>query len=405
VKIDFEGIHDRIRRVSIADASEAGLFWSHDSKKLAFAATIDGKRGTYTISPPADLSPKLLSTVTGSQARWISQGNQIVWLSGDRPASLSSTGKATSYSFSANQEVDVAKKQEATFDACWREMRDTFYDGNLNNLNWDAIRRKYAPLARDAVDRSALSNVINMMLGELNGSHMGFMPTHERRGDDESWVEQTAHLGVRFDPQHSGPGLKIRDVIYKGPADKAASKLYAGEIVLQIDGVEVDPDMELTAILNGTLSRDIRLKVRNKENEERDVVLRPTSYREARDQLYEQWIRDNRDTVTRMSKDRFGYVHIEGMNMTSFYRFERELYSVGAGKDGLIIDVRENGGGSTTDHLLTILTQPVHAITVPRGGGPGYPQDRKVYASWNKPIVVLCNQNSFSNAEIFSHAI
>jgi tricorn protease len=67
--------------------------------------------------------------------------------------------------------------------------------------------------------------------------------------------------------------------------------------------------------------------------------------------------------------------------------------------------VRENGGGSTTDHLLTALTQPVHAITVQRGGEPGYPHDRKIYATWNKPIVVLCNQNSFSNAEIFSHAI
>ena len=45
------------------------------------------------------------------------------------------------------------------------------------------------------------------------------------------------------------------------------------------------------------------------------------------------------------------------------------------------------------------------AVTVPRGGTPGYPHDRKVYASWSKPIVVMCNQNSFSNAEIFSHAI
>jgi tricorn protease len=51
------------------------------------------------------------------------------------------------------------------------------------------------------------------------------------------------------------------------------------------------------------------------------------------------------------------------------------------------------------------LTQPAHAITIPRGGGQGYPQDRRVYATWTKPIVVLCNQNSFSNAEIFAHAI
>jgi tricorn protease len=93
------------------------------------------------------------------------------------------------------------------------------------------------------------------------------------------------------------------------------------------------------------------------------------------------------------------------MNMSSFYRFEQELAEIAYGKEGLVIDVRENGGGSTTDHLLTILTQPRHAITVPRGGTAGYPQDRLVYARWDKPIVVLCNQNSFSNAEIFSHAI
>ena len=88
-----------------------------------------------------------------------------------------------------------------------------------------------------------------------------------------------------------------------------------------------------------------------------------------------------------------------------FQKFEREIYAQGVGKDGLVIDVRNNGGGFTADHLLTVLIAPNHARTVPRGGGIGYPGDRRVYATWDKPIVVLCNQNSFSNAEIFSHAI
>ena len=121
--------------------------------------------------------------------------------------------------------------------------------------------------------------------------------------------------------------------------------------------------------------------------------------------MYEQWVRDNRRRVEQGSKGTLGYVHIAGMDEPSLLRFEEELYSAASGKQGLVVDVRENGGGFTTDHLLTMLTQPVHAITVPRGGKPGYPQDRKIYATWNKPIVVLCNQNSFSNAEIFSHAV
>jgi tricorn protease len=221
----------------------------------------------------------------------------------------------------------------------------------------------------------------------------------------QTWTDVTPHLGIRFQDDYPGPGLKVRDVLPGGPADHKKSRVLPGEIVVSIDGKEVTPTTDLTAILNGPLARDILLKVKNAEGKEREVTLRPIAYQSVRALLYEKWVADNRKLVEKASGGKLGYLHISAMSMLSFYRFEEELYSEGFGKDGLVIDVRENGGGSTTDHLLTALTQPAHAITVGRGGGPGYPQDRKVYASWNKPIVVLCNQNSFSNAEIFSHAI
>ena len=86
--------------------------------------------------------------------------------------------------------------------------------------------------------------------------------------------------------------------------------------------------------------------------------------------------------------------------------FERDLYAAAHDKDALVIDVRWNGGGWTTDMLLTILTQPVHAYTIPRGGTPGYPDaERLPLQRWSKPIAVICNEASYSNAEIFSHAI
>jgi tricorn protease len=210
---------------------------------------------------------------------------------------------------------------------------------------------------------------------------------------------------VRFQPDFQGPGLKIRDVLPGGPASKKKGRLRAGETILKIDDVPVDPRMDLTRVLNGPLPRDVRLRVRSAGGEERDVTLRPITYEQAQPLLYQAWLDDNRRTVDRVSKGTLGYLHISVMDAVSFSKFEAQLYAVGAGKDGLVIDVRENGGGNTADHLLTALTQPVHAITVPRGGEPGYPHDRKIYATWNKPIVVLCNQNSFSNTEIFSHAI
>jgi tricorn protease len=96
------------------------------------------------------------------------------------------------------------------------------------------------------------------------------------------------------------------------------------------------------------------------------------------------------------------------MNQESLDVFERDLYAAAHGKQGLIIDVRNNGGGWTTDRLLASIMYPRHAYTVPRGLDPkitsGYPQDRLFIQRYSGPINMLCNERSFSNAEIISHA-
>jgi len=460
VVIDFDRVHERIRHVAIPDSTETALFWSPDSKKLAFTGTVEGRAGVYTVELPDDLKPKLLTASTATQTRWLEAGNQIVGLVAGIPTSIPAAGGAAggapvvapptaagrsgagvgaaatpgesgSYRFSALQEIHWPAKYKAAFDLAWRTMRDRYYDGNLGNRNWDAIRRKYAEMAAASPDRETFGTVVNLMLGELNGSHLGFTPSSGQAAVPEpapgptptptpapggagrrpsgnagaSWNITTAHFGLRFDPTHKGPGLKVRDVIPDTPADHKTTRIIAGEILVAVDGGTIDPALDLTAVLNGPSDRDVKLTVRNAEGKDRDVVLRPIALLAARNLLYDKWIKDNRKAVDELSHGKLGYLHIRGMNFPSFYKFEEELYSAGAGKDGLIIDVRENGGGSTADHLLTALTQPAHAITIPRGGGPGYPQDRRVYATWTKPIVVLCNQNSFSNAEIFAHAI
>lgn len=457
VVIDFDKIHERVHRITIPDSTESGLFWSPDSKKLAFTGTVDGRRATYTVDIPDDLKPKLLSAQTGSHAHWLKQGNQIVWLSNGLPAGFtpppagaaaapaadptgnrgggrggprrgaapapstpaaSETDAPSGYRFQALQRVDLRQRNRAAFDLCWRTMKDNWYDGRLGNRDWDAVRRKYLDAAEQAPDGEAFTTVVQLMLGELNGSHLGFTPAGAagappgrgpRATPEEptgpNWSEETAHLGVRFKADAAGPGLTVRDVLPGGPADQKRSRISAGELVLSVDGMPVGPETDLTTVLNGPLARDVHLRVRGTDGKERDVTLRPISYNRARTLLYEAWLEGNRKAVEKLSNGTLGYLHISAMDATSFLKFEEELYAAAAGKEGLVIDVRENGGGSTADHLLTALSQPVHAITIPRGGEPGYPQDRKVYATWNKPVVVLCNQNSFSNAEIFSHAI
>lgn len=446
ITIDFDGIHERIHRVSIPNSNEGNLLWSPDSKKLAFSGQVDGQSGTYTIEIPDGLRPAEISTATGTNARWLKNGS-IVWLSAGRPGTISTvpspavgspatpapatprgpglrarggtTGGAPSpggYAFTVYQDEDLGKKHQAAFEMCWREMRDNWYDERLNNRDWNKIREKYRQVA-DTPDGETLTTVVQLMLGELNGSHLGFffgsqtLPTRRPGGPpeeptaDRNWRLMTPHLGVRFDYAYKGPGLKVLDVLPEGPADQKRSRLNPGEVVLSIDGTNVDSSMDLTTVLNSPPGKEFQLKVKDLEGKEREFSLRPTTYTVARTLLYKKWLKDNRAAVEKLSNGTLGYLHISAMDMPSFHKFEEELYNAGAGKDGLVIDVRENGGGSTADRLLTALTQPRHAIAVPRGGSGGYPQDRTVYATWNKPIVVLCNQNSFSNAEIFSHAI
>lgn len=455
IKIDFDRLHERVHVISIPESTETGLFWSPDGKKLAFRATVDGRTGTYTVEIPDDTRPKQLSSATGSQARWL-KNNTVVWLVNGVPASFSagapgatsatggggrptafppgrrslptapsspgdaSADAGTQYRFQALQVYDRHQRNAAIFDLAWRTMRDNFYDDRLGNRDWDAVRMKYLGMATQAVDAATLSTVVNMMLGELNGSHLGFYSTEDMperfRSPASSgtpsatrWTEVTGYLGLRFDPAYAGPGLKVRDVMPHGPADHIHSRILAGETVVSIEGEKVDRTTDLARLLDGPPNRDATLIVAGKDGKERTVVIRTIPYPQPaamRLTLYKKWVDDNRAAVDKLSGGKLGYLHIDAMGMPSFHRFQMELFDVASGKDGLIIDVRENGGGSTADHLLTCLAQPVHALTVPRGGSkPGYPQDRKIYATWNKPIVVMCNQNSFSNAEIFSHAI
>ena len=425
VRIDFDRLAERIHRIAIPDATETGLFWSADSKRLAFAAEIKGVKGTHTVSFPDPSTPSLLVNKTGSFARWIARDETILWLVDGLPSTFSK-GTLRTFSFSARQSYRRGDYLLSGFRQIWRVMRDNWYDETLNHRDWDSVRKKYEAAAAAAPDSRAFDRVVAMMLGELNGSHLGFKSTTDTFAirSTQGWNEETAHLGLALDRFYRGEGWRVAAVLPRGPSDEGASRLLPGDILLEIDGVKLTPDLDPTLILNGPLARDLRLKVRRTKTEPKadgtpdkeakeakgnadgiEIVLRPISYVRARELMQDARVEATRALVDRVSGGRLGYVLVEKMDWSEFLRFEEEIFARGHGKDGLLIDVRDNGGGFTADHLLTVLSPAEHSITVARGGGPGYPQDRRVYATWNKPITVLCNQNSFSNAEIFSHAV
>lgn len=407
VAIDLDEIYRRVRHLPIPHSEKfAGLVWTDDSKKVLFVGKTDTKDAMLAVEVTAE-SPKaeLWSATPLANAGWLDKAKCLAGLADGLPATAKAGAAATTVKFAARQEYNRDDRQRIGFLDTWRFMRDTYYDAALNNRDWNAVRTRYEDAAAHAVDTVTFDRVMNMMLGELNGSHHSFR-SHKERDTASEWKVVTGHLGVRFDAAHTGPGQRISEIIPDGPADRVRSRLAPGEILLAIDDQPVTPRADLTSLLNGPLERDLRLLVRATDGRERTVSLRPGSYDEIRRLVRADHLRRNSRATEKLSGGKLGYVYIANMNWKSFREFEKAIYEEGSGKQGLVIDVRDNPGGFTTDHLLTLLCQPQHAITVPRDGGPGYPlHERQIFGAWTKPIVVLCNQNSYSNSEVFSHAV
>jgi tricorn protease len=242
---------------------------------------------------------------------------------------------------------------------------------------------------------------MNLMQGELNASHLRYRNPRAGGGETTGWT------GAFFDPEAGGPGLLVREVLPDSPADRQDVALKPGERILTVGGEEVGTGINLHALLAGTPGTRVPFQVRDARGKKRTVVLKPVPGNEVRRLRYLDWRRQRRNMVESLSDGRLGYIHVQSMGIPSFEEFERDLYAAAHGREGLVIDVRGNGGGWTTDYLLAVLEVRRHARTVPRGGDPAvaaYPQGRLPLAAWTRPAVALCNEESFSNAEIFAHA-
>ena len=418
VTIDFDDIHNRLERVTALPGNEADPVIAADGETFYFVAGRSGRTGRFDTdvdlySVKWDGSDEKRITqggVSPYDVRLSPEGEQIVFRhSGGQLARVpTASDKLERLSFAAKMDIDHEAEREQIFQEAWRALDQGFYDPNFHGDDWDALRDKYRDWAMQASTTRDFRDMLNLMLGELNASHMGFY-----NGDRaETQRVRTGLLGVEIDPVDNG--VRVERVVPHAPADREASRLREGDVITAVNGESVTDAGNFYALLNDTVEEKVLLAVTDADGNERTVRIRPTG--SLSDELYREWVEERKRLTDEYSDGRLGYIHIEGMNWQSFEHFERELYASANGKDGLLIDVRFNGGGWTTDYLLTVLNVRQHAYTVPRGATDDlqtnheqfrshYPfGERLPYAAWTKPAATLANQYSYSNAEIFSHA-
>lgn len=408
VQIDHLNIYRRLTQVTSYTGSESQVLFDGDSESLYFVKS-DGKdRQLMKVKWDGSEAEKIISA-KGLGRLQRSPDNKYLHFSKSGKLQRLPVGKnkVENLPFKATMRIDYEKEQAQMFDEASRLVSNRFYDPNFHGRDFEALREVYRPLALQASTRQDFRDLFNEMLGQINASHMGMY------GGSREDVQrrQTAHLGADLEAEANG--WRVQRVIPRSPADRSESRLEKGDLIVQIGGEDIGADQNAYRELEEKTNDRLWLGVLNSKGEKRDVYLRTAS--SLRSLLYEEWVAERRNLTEQYSGGRLGYIHIQGMNRPSFEVFERELMAAGYGKEGIVIDVRYNGGGWTTDLLMAVLDVRQHAYTIPRNAAESlndhnefrdfYPfGERLPLAAWTKPSAALCNSSSYSNAEIFSHA-
>jgi tricorn protease len=397
VEIDFDGLHDRAHTImtmrgfyDFYAATPSGHYYVFRSGSLGRDNLwlVDWRGNKLTQVSEGGSDPTELS--------WSEDGSTCYYIDGGRLRTVSIdaadgavTGRAT-LGFSVPMTVDVFAERRQMFNEAWRLLLNGFYDPEMHGVDWAAVRARYEPLAEAAYTEEEFRTVVREMLGELSASHLGI---YKWGGGGVN----TGRLGIRHDESYGGPGVLVSHVIQDSPADRAG--IEKGQYILSIDGKLIGPGENHHCLLTDTVGTEVLVEVADSPRGRSSSIVRvrPLSGGAMWRLVYEEWLRDNRSRVDEASGGRLGYLHIPSMGSGSLLEFEEDLFARGLGKDGLIIDIRGNGGGSIHDAVLRYLDRTQYGYETTRTRPPAY----NPLELWDRPLVLLIDESCYSDAEIF----
>ncbi|MFL5806541.1 MAG: S41 family peptidase [Roseiflexaceae bacterium] len=434
IEIVFEGIERRLRFLTPTQMDADAMCIGLDSRDLIFGAAVAGKYNLWSMpldEPRADQPPRQLTSAPSRKwaAQFAPDGKSFFFLdNGQIMIRKFPTGDQSQLYVSAEVVVDFNQEKRQVFDEAWRLLRDHFYDPTFRGLDWRTARDQFAPLVAGAQTYGDLLNILNMLVGELRASHLGAAPAG-------SAPVQDGYIGLLFDraEQAATGRLRVAAIVPDSPAALAggAEGIRIGDYLVAVDGAPVEPETSLDRLLQRTVGRRVLLRVASAAEELqesvvrgpssvetsheqpttddgprtkdlREVAVRPVSAGHYDDLRYRGWIYANEAYVHKISGGRLGYVHIRRMDYPSYQQFLSDLDAETHSKEGVVVDARFNGGGHTATFILDVLARRSVLLSIFRDRPPadaGHLAGNRVL---NKPTVLVINESSFSNTEMFA---
>ncbi len=295
---------------------------------------------------------------------------------------------STSFTFRRNLSAEFSQMFEET----WAQMEENYYDDKFHGIDWKKTKQYYRQFIPYLNNRADLRILLNDMLGELNSSHQGFGTF----GTDETiaLTNSTMETGIIFD---DASPYTVKYIMKRSAADKKGIDIRPGDVLTKVNGEPVETNKDRSFYFTRpSADREMRLEF-SRQGQPVSVKLHPQS--SLFNNLYDEWIDKNQQRVDEKGKGRIAYGYMKNMGQGELEQFIIDMTKELNKKDALIFDLRYNTGGNVHDDVLKFLSQKTYLKWKYRQGGLS-PQSN--FAPADKPIILLINEQSLSDAEMTS---
>lgn len=392
LKFDLANCRDRVIRLTVNSSHMADAILSPGGDTLYYQARFEGGYDLWKHDLVENKTEIVMKSVGYGLEADKDFKNLYVYNNGIKQIDLAKNSQK-GIDFEANFNYRPYEERAYIFNHVWQQVKDKFYDPKLHGVDWDGYKKTYAKFLPYINNNYDFRDMLSEMLGELNGSHTG------SRYYPEGATLKTAALGLFFDNSYDGDGLKVEEVIKRGPFAVRNTGVRKGCIIEAIDGQKIVKDSDYTSLLDGKAGKMTHVSVFDPAKKKRfDVVVRAISRSAQTDLLYRRWVDRNREMVDSLSHGTIGYVHVKAMDSESFRTVFSQLLSDSMRqKKAVIVDERHNGGGWLHDDLCTLLSGKQYAKFIAHGKYIGYDPWNK----WVKPSCVMICEDDYSNGHGF----
>ncbi|WP_430813908.1 S41 family peptidase [Carboxylicivirga sp. RSCT41] len=398
VEMELDKLQDRMARLTIHSSSLASALLSPDADKLYYLSRFEKGHDLWIHDFKKNETRKIAKL--GGRGGYLQAdstfANIFVFSGGKITRFDTKSEKTKVVSYTAEMYLDASAEREAIFEHAWRQVKRKWYRPDLHNVDWDFYKEEYQRFLPHVNNNYDFQELLSEMLGEMNGSHTG-----ARYRPKTIDADRTASLGLFFDYNFKGQGLKISEVVDKSPVLKEGTQIKSGVVIEKVNGFVLNNLSDLYRQLNHMEGKSTLLSCYSPVNGTRwSETVKPISLSKRNHLLYERWIKQRREITEQLSGGRLGYVHVRGMDSPSFREFYSEVLGRNHDKEALIVDTRFNGGGWLHDDLVTFLGGKKYADYYPGGRYFG----SEPIAKWNKPSCVLISEGNYSDAHAFPFA-